>query len=451
MSETSTWSTLIGAPPALLRAGKASWKALAVWGVLAALICFLLAELLVRGLEPAQEWLLSRYLPERFMSAGRWALETIAGEQLRATLVSSAVTGSMLLVSALLFILKERASAIFETESGAAVGRQGKEAPLWQIALEELWLIVLYAALSMASFWIGYGGAPWRHMLAAGLTHALLGFTLAADYIAPAMQRHGWKYPQIVRCIWHRPGLSVVFGLLFGAPVLVAVHLFGKPLPVEVERSITIIAVTQLLCLATAIWVGTWVGARLAIAEDPKLAPGLPKAVHAATLTVVTFSAVTFGSLIHSAYQALPLLKCHYRLVPGGWEVDLAGFGAELELALEIENPTPWDAKIGPNRLELAHGGSMLLATALPEAAISAGAKQRHSITVPIELEGGLAKKGLSTLWTIKQEGLKAAAKDAIGGIGQIDEYDLTLYLETPWMDFPVYLQRSAAAKAGKR
>lgn len=451
MREGSSLSALAGAPGAVLRAGKGSWRALAIWGVLAAFICFGLAELLVRGLEPLQEWLLSRYLPARFMGAGRWAIETIAGEQLRATIVSISVTGSMLLVSVFLFVLKERASAIFEAETGAAGGRDGNEAPLWRIALEELWLVLLYAALSMASFWLGYGAPPWRHGLALALTHAVLGFTLAADYIAPAMQRHGWAYPQIVRCIWRRPSLSVAFGLLFGAPVLVAVHLFGKPLPVEVESSIAVIALTQLTCLAAAVWVGTWVGARLAIAEDPGTAPGLPLTVHAGTLGLVTFSAVTFGSLSHSAYQALPLLKCKYRLVPAAWDVDLAGFGAEVELTLEIENPTPWDAKIGPNRLELAHGGSSLLTSALPMANIRSGARERHAITVPIELEGGMATKGLSALWTLKQQGFKSAAKEAVAGIAQLKEYDLTLYLETPWMEFPIYLQRSAAAKAGER
>jgi hypothetical protein len=447
MADESTWSMLAGAPGAFLRAGKASWRALAVWGVLAGIICFVTAELLVGGLEPAQKWLLSRYLPPRFMGAGRWALETLAGEQLRATVVSISVTGSMLLVSMLLFVLKERASAVFEKETGAAEGLEDDEAPLWRIALEEVWLVVLYAALSMASFWIGYGAPAWRHGLAVGLTHAVLGFTLAADYIAPAMQRHGWSYPQIVRTLWRRPALSLIFGLLFGAPVLVAVHVFGKPLPVEIERSISIIALTQLVCLATAIWVGTWVGARLALSERRETHPGLPWSVHGAAWALVIFSAVTFGSVFRSAYQILPLLKCHYRLAPAGVDVDLAGIGAEVKLELEIENPTEWDAKIGPNRLELVHDGSNLLTTALPLAEIPAHSNHTHTVDVPIELKGGMAKKGLATLWTVRQAGWKTAAKDALGGAADIEAYDLTLYLETPWMDFPVYLQRSKASK----
>ena len=418
-----------------------------MWGLLAGIICTLSAELLVKGLEPAQEWLVSRYLPPRFMGAGRWALETVAGEQLRATVVSIAVTGSMLAVSMLLFMLKERASAVFEKETGAADGRSGEEAALWKIALEELWLVVIYAALSMASFWIGYGAPAWRQALATGLTHAVLGFTLAADYIAPAMQRHGWTYPQIVRMVWRRPALSVVFGLLFGAPVLVAVHLFGKPLPVEVERSIAVIALTQLACSSAAIWVGTWVGGRLVLHEARETHPGLPWSVHGGAWALVIFSAVTFGSLFRSAYEILPLLKCHYRLAPAGVDVDLAGLGAELQLALEIDNPTQWDAKIGPNRLELAHGGTNLLTTALPLAEIPAHTTQIHAIDLPVELKGGIAKKGLSTLWTIRQDGWKAAAKDALGGATDFQAYDLTLFLETPWMDFPVYLQRGQASR----
>lgn len=441
--EATSW--LMGLAAALRKASRAAALWLGLWGALAAGLLAAVAFVAIEGVEPLEAFLLARYVPQRAIKAAHWLITHFADAQIRTAIVTTTITGGMLLVSATLFAVKEKASAVFEHDSQITADLAWREPPLWRLALEELWLVLVYAALSALSFWIGYGGGKARMVTALALTQVVMAFTLTVDYVAPAMQRHGWRYTQILRQVVRRPLLILGFGVCFGAPAIVALQVLGQPAAHELILNLGVIVAVQLAGLMGALWVGTYAGARLCTELHQPSAPGLPITAHVATWALLLFTGASLGTVSIAAYRALPLLKCEYALVPGSWSLGLGhGAGVRLEFDLRIHNPTHWDAKLAKHRIEIRHGGDTLAEAILDPFEIDAGSTATRPAAFELDAKSGLAKKSFGTILDIKRKGWRAAGSDLLSGASQTDAYAVTLYLPTPVMDFPIYLTESA-------
>ncbi len=452
MAESSPATPFV---PQLLRSVRAAkartWAWLIAWALLAAAILAATAHIALTGVEPVEQFILERYLPERAWGTAKWLIEHFADAQIRAAIVTTTLTGGMLLVSVLLFPLKERASATFERDSQITAHMRWREPPLWRLGLEELWLLVLYGALSSLSFWIGYGGGEGRRITALVLTQLIMAFTLTVDYLAPAMQRHGWRYTQVVRQVIRRPGTVLAFGLCFGAPAILATQLLEEPAAHELTRNLVILVAVQLACLCGALWTGTIAGARICREVHQPSAAGLPITAHLATWGLMIFTALSLGSVARAAYRALPLLRCDYSLVPSSWSLGRGeGAGLRLSFELEIHNPTPWEAELEKHRIEIIHDGDHLAEAKLEPFTVPAGARERHPAAFELDAKAGLAKKGLGAALDWKRHGWRAAGKSLLEGATDTQAYAVTLYLPTPVMEFPIYLTEAAKPGAGE-
>jgi hypothetical protein len=109
-------------------------------------VLWLVGSLVVRHQGDAVELTAGYLLPESWRLAAGEIFRRFFETQRRDVLVNAIVAGSMLLVQLALFWLKEIVSSVFERESRLTTSPP-RELPLWQQALEELELLLLFLAV----------------------------------------------------------------------------------------------------------------------------------------------------------------------------------------------------------------------------------------------------------------------------------------------------------------
>ncbi|MGH2830115.1 MAG: hypothetical protein ACRDJM_06500, partial [Actinomycetota bacterium] len=335
------------------------------------------------------------------------------------------ISGSLLVVTMLLFSVKERLSASFEAGANLAGGRPMRELPLWLQAWEEIKLFLLFIAVQMAVFWIGYHPGAWRAAAAVGLSYLWLGFMFAADFVSPVMQRHEGHYSRILTTLARHPIASLGFGALFALPSIVA----GTLWPMNVVA----VFAANVVGIAWAAVAGTWLGARMLddFERTPRSGALARVAAWLAILAALGINGYRFGALVLSVHHKSQVLKCQYDVDWSSFGVDAPGLAALLDDRVEvgvhfdvrIHNPTEFAVEIERNRVELRHGGELVGTTRLSPVAIAPGQTVERRVALSVEMTPSQLRKGL--------ELLDPAAWEA------------TLYLDVaPGFEFPVYLVR---------
>jgi hypothetical protein len=350
----------------------------------------------------------ARYVfPSSWHFAAKELVERFLKAQVREVLINATVGTSMLLLSMLLFPIKERLSAAVERDARLSP-EAPRELPLWLQALEEVWLFLMFLTAQLSIFWLGYSQDPKKRTLAVALSYLLLFAHFGIDFISPSLQRHSHRYSTILKVLLKHPIRWLLFGAVFTVPTIIA----GKWSQAHPEwtfaRAVGVLFGTNVVCIALAAVAGTYVGCRLltdaAKTRRPWLLTRLVVAV--GILAALGYNLRRYGAVGLSLHHKSQILKCHYRVVPGTLHMDLprlptsldALWKSELKLILrmdlEIENPTPFDVEIEENRIVVSHAGTPVALTRITPVAIPAGQKRTPHIELPIGINAAALKRG---------------------------------------------------------
>jgi hypothetical protein len=418
------------APAAVARMGARSLAWLVIYLLLAGGVLFGITALVAQHEDGLRGLLLTYLLPTDWHGAARGLFDTFLADQARPLLRNALLGGAMLLVSMLLFPVKEALSKAFERDAGLTDAAHD-ELPLWMQGYEELKLLVVYVTGHMLLFRLAYGPDPSTRLWATWLSHGFLASTIALDFIAPVLQRHGFKYATVLRTLLRRPLAALAFGAVFAAPAIWVAQAVEPLAWTEVHKLRAVFGV-QVLLIAWAALAGTWLGSRLLAVS--RRVPPTPWVVVAlswvALLGLFGHNGYVFGRLGQSMHHKSQLLKCNYDVAWSTLSVDLPSIGSLLgptvevgvTVDLRIENPTPFDLVFEDTRLVVQHDGTPMANSVLdPFMAPAMGAAKfpLHFTLALSPLE--LARRGRALL---------------------DDKYALTLYVQiADGLEWPVYLR----------
>ncbi|MCB9555447.1 MAG: hypothetical protein H6707_05035 [Deltaproteobacteria bacterium] len=441
---------ILRAPAALLglRANALRW--LMIYLLAATLLLTVVGALIVLNQQSLRQTLLAYLLPQNWLFAGDRLIGYMFAQQSKTVLINAAASGTLVMISLLLFPIKERLSATYERENELLAGDH-HEFPLWFQGLEEVKLALLYATAFMTIFWIGYHPHPTRKLAAAVLSYAFLFFSFAVDFIAPVLQRRRLHYSRIIKCILKHPLACFGFGALFAAPsVLAGLYLKAHP---ELSLFAGILAlfsanVLGIICAAVA---GTWLGAQLypAALQTNKPHPLTRALISVFVALLLVANCYVFGSLGVALHRKSQILKCDYSVdlstlrvewpskSKGGGFLALVGKTVDTLLSgtlnlrvstmLTIKNPTEFDVELEQNRVEIHHDDQLIGTTRLSTIRVPAGQTISTALALSLQLNPRFIVKGRRLL---------------------TDRWRVTLYLRiAPNFDFPIYLVKPGSAE----
>lgn len=426
-----------------------TWTRAIVYALAIATVFGLVGWYLVTHKEALRASILAFFLPDDLMFVGDALIEKFLQPQHIAVLVNAIVTGSVVLVSLLTFPLKEWLSASYERDTQVTGGKTPHAPPLWEQALEELKLLLFYAAMTLTVLRIGQTPDPAFKIAALVLSNLVLAVTVAIDFASPTLARHGIRYADIVRVLASRPIRSLGFGAVFAAPPVITGLVIVK-LKMDPTTGFLALAGVQILTIVLAVLVGTVVGGTL-LGKAEKAQPvggGLKLAGWALTLGLLAYNGLFFGAAGKALYHVSPVLKCDWSLQADSFDIDTPSlFDPKLSLrfGVLIKNPTERTAKIGDNRIEVFYEKTLIASTKLPPFEVAAGGEATQPIHVEIKPEGGLLGAALDGVGKMKDQGIWNTLK----GAADPDKYAVRLALPTPSGDF--HLALYAPKKAPKK
>ncbi len=380
------------------------------------------------------------FLPEDWVFVGEYLFERFIDGQSIVVLVNAAVSGAVVGVSALTFLLKEKISLSYEKDTDCAVDYVHREPPLWVQGYEEIKLVIFYIAMTLLVLRLGVSSEDWHKQFATIGSYLVLATTMVMDFTSPILMRHGARYVDVARAALRSPVRSLFFGLFFGG-IPVAIGRFAVMAEMEPTLAFGLSAVVHLVMLAGAILVGTLLGAGwipLLTRLKPVQAP-IHLSAWLGIIGCLTWNLIFFGSIAQAAYHVSPVLKCEWTPIPDSFKLQPPSLGNPefgLALDLRIVNPTKRSAKVGENRIELRHDGALLATTRIPEFEVSPGEMTEQQFRLALRPEGGLVRKAVRGLFDAGRDGVWTTLKSAVDA----NAYSLTLLLPTPAGDFPVKL-----------
>jgi len=417
------WKALYS-PAAVAKLPARSWGWLALYLALAAAVLGGFGWLVVAHAGALRGAAVRYLFPESWHFAAGYVVDRFLDAQQLAILMNAIIAGSLLLVTVLLFYVKEMLSASFE-QGANLTGKPMRELPLWLQAWEEIKLFLLFLGVQGSIFWIDYYPGDWRAAVALIASYGFLFFMFAVDFLSPVMQRHEGHYSRILKTILRHPVAALVFGAMFAAPSIVAGYLW--------PMNVIAVFAANVVGIAWAAVAGTWLGARMLDDFEGTTRSGMPMRVLAwvALLAMLCWNGYRFGALVLSVHHKSQLLKCEYSVDLGSFGVDTPSFTALLDDRVEvglhfevsIHNPTKHKVQIENNRLELIHAGEPMGTSRLSPVTVEAGATVDHRVEISLEVTPSRLGKGLDLL--------------------DPDDWEISLYLEVaPGFEFPIYLLR---------
>ena len=383
----------LAAPSCIARLPARTYLWLGIYVVLAGGLLALVGHELVKHKDDLRQLVMDYLLPESWHFAGGLLIDRFLASQELSVLVNAAVGGSLLLVSLLLFPIKEAVSASYETRANLT-GQPIEELPLWLQGWEEVKLVLLYLAAQGLIFWIGY--YPGNEILSVVLSYGFLFFSFAIDFLSPVFQRHQGRYSRIIKTLLRHPASSLLFGAMFALPAVIAGHLFtpGEGATADSVRNV-VIALFSVNVVSIA-WAAV-AGTKLASGMMPSFARTSPSSTPVkalawvALLGALTYNTYTFGSLGRALHHKSQILKCEYDVAWTSFGLDMPSLGGllsdEVEVGVhfevEIKNPTEFDVVVEDNHLDITHEGTPVAVTKLSPMTIPSG----HTVTQRIEFD----------------------------------------------------------------
>jgi len=360
----------------------------------------LISILIISNEDTFKIWFLNYIFPKSWQLPIEIVIKFLLKSITRDILINGIVTFTFMIVSILLFPIKEKLSATYEVEN-ELIDDPIKELPLFMQGLEEVKLLLVYLTAQMMIFWIGYQSAWMLKKLALVLSYVFLFTTFSTDFIAPVLQRHGRYYSQIVKTLLKNPLLTLFFGALLAVPSLVVTHLIVDVWDWKLAYAVIGIFSFSIIFIVLSVLAGTRMGALIFNQTDLIKRPnkayqliGWP-----ALLLLFSLNCVVFARLGASFHHKSQFLKLKYTYVHNSF--DLASFnlrsifqgklGGSIKFIIEIENPTEFNFEIEKNRLTLEHNNNIIASSSISPMVI----KSKSVKLVPIEVE---SKMNLSSL-----------------------------------------------------
>lgn len=425
-------ATLITAPFSFLKLRLRGLIYLLIYSLLAGAILALVAGLIISHQDDIKQLIFNYLFPESWHTTMDMLYQRFIAAQSRTVLINAIVTGAILLVTMLLFPLKEKVSAVYESD-GKLTPHEIKEFPLWLQGLEEFKLLILYLAVQLSIIWLGYPPSPARRYSAIILSYLYLFGSFSIDFIGPIFQRHQIRYSRLTKVLALHPIILFGLGAILTLPVIIAGRYVATHANLTLNHAIYILFSASLLSIIWGVIAGTWVGAKLLDhAERIKRPHAMTKLiVSAVVLSILAVNLWLFVTIGQSLHHKSQILKCNYSIKmdsfkftwPKWSELRHAEVSVGVAFDLEIENPTPFLVDIEKNRLEVKHQESLVAQTALAPMKVSAKSTAIQRLNLKIKLHTKVILKGRALLK---------------------DKWTITLYLElSDGFEFPIYLKHN--------
>ncbi len=419
-----TRSVFVETPAAPWRLSSAARRlALAYMGCAALIVGVVGTVLLIVG-PSVRDALLAEILPPSMHDVGYIVVTTALRTQTFELLANAMVTGSLLVVSLALFPLKEKLSRRVERDHQLDGGRAYQDHPLWFQGLEELKLLLLYVAVFIFLFWLGYDHSPVRKTVAVILSFLFTWFTWAVDFAAPTPQRHRLTYSQVIKAVLRRPLASLGFGALVSAPVVITTHAMSKAKGVDPAVIVAVVFGLNVLAMTWAAIAGTWLGARLIpVAEEQQRSHVITRClVWLLIVGTIAVGAIIAASVADSLRDKTHVLKCDYdvdwstvrvsRPALGGLLAGQVDVG--LSFDLDINNPTDRDVVLEDSRIALGDSRLQLAEARLQPIRVPAGATSKEHVDLRVSVDAKVLLDGFElnperwriTLWVTLDNGL---------------------------------------------
>lgn len=363
-------------------------------------------------------------------------IEHYLAGQTKAVLVNATVSGTLVLISLLLFPLKEKVSRTFECEA-SLTERQPAEFPLWFQGFEELKMVLVYVVAQGTIIMVGYHPHPARRSIAALLSFGYLFATFTLDFVSPLLQRHRMRYSRIAKWMALHPIVLWGFGGLVALPALAGNLYLAKHKAVAFDDAILIGFAANLVSIVVAIVAGTALASKVL---DPLQQSDRPGTVARTIGWLVVLSALmangyVYGNVALSVHHKSQILKCKYALVPGTFSVQRPSWrqvfrgkvGIGVTFDLEITNPTDVDVVLESSRLELRHENALVTTSRIAPLSVAAKGRQRQRVKLALSVSPLVLRKWKTLL---------------------DDRWSLTLYVQlTDSLELPIYLRHPFGAK----
>lgn len=432
-----------------------TWTRALLYALAIATVFGLVGWYLVTNKDALRASILAFFLPDDLMFVGDALIEKFLQPQHVAVLVNALVTGSVVLVSMLTFPLKEWLSHSYERDTQVTGGKAAHPPPLWEQALEEIKLLLFYAAMTLLVLRIGQTPDPTFKIISLVLSNLVLAITVAIDFGSPTLARHGIRYADIVRVLASRPLRSLAFGAFFAAPPVITGLVIVK-LKMDPTVGFLLLAGVQTVTIVLAVLVGTIVGGTLLekAEQAQPVGGGFRLTGWVLTIGLLIVNGLFFGAAGKALYHVSPILKCDWSLEADSFDIDTPSlFDPKLSLrfGVLIANPTDRTAKIGDNRIEVLHDKTLIASTQLPHFEVPAHGSAKQPIHIEVKPGGGLLGAALDGVGKMKDKGVWDTLKGAVDP----DKYSVRLVLPTPSGDFHVGLydpkkkKKQADAKKG--
>jgi hypothetical protein len=393
-----------------------------LWGV---------AALILQHQGDAVELAAAYLFPESWRFAAREVVRRFFAAQSRDVLVNATIGASLIVVQLALFWLKELVSAAFEREARLTT-TPPRELPLWQQAIEELELVVLFLAAQTSLVWLGYPPDPTRRTLAAALSYLFLFASFGIDFLSPLLQRHGLRYSTLLKTlVFGRPLTLLAFGAVFSLPAVGVARLAAAHPEWPLATRMALVFGTSLVAVVWGTLAGTSLAARFL--DDAKRTKP-PWAI-----TRILFQAIVVGALAWNSYRlGAVALSLHHKsqILKLTYGVSWTSFGLDrpkltdllgdrlsvgVHFDLTIENPTAFVVEIEENRLEARHRGVLVASSRLSPVRIGPGQKLDTRVRLPLEVTPSALTAGTALL--------------------ERKDWALTLFVEVgPGFELPIYL-----------
>lgn len=386
-------------------------------------------------------------LPDDWVDPADWLVRGWL-EKHRPALVNLLVTTVAVLVPMLTFPLKEWASARFEAHvrRGDADWQVPRSPSLAIQAWEEILLLIVFATLALGALRLSL--TPGWERVGFWLTHGVLTFTYAVDFIGPTLARHHISPSDTYRALFLRfPFRALVFGaLLSGPPMLVA-----RALPaLDPDTGFALLAGVNTLCTAIAVAAGTALGTRMVEPARGMRPSWLKAPVWGALLVGLGLNLAFFGGALRTALEVSPVLRCEWETDLTTLDFDLPGLSEptlRIRFEVDVVNPTRRRARIGDNHVDLRHRGESLAETRLPPFDVPPGASVRQTIELAFTPRQALMKRGVGLVEHALEDGVWAALRGAASGAIDPQAYEVTLTVPLPTGELRVPLYQGAPGK----
>jgi len=380
----------------LIRLKSIQWAM--IYCMAAVAIFGLFSWLMLANQQTIKESLLSYFFPQSWHEISEKLANFLFESQAKTVISNLILSGSLVMASIFLFPIKEKYSAIFEKEARFNNG-ETDEFPLIYQAWEEAKLFLLYLTAQSVILWFGYYPYQWSHWLSISLSYLFLFFTFGLDFISPTLQRHRTQYTVIIKLMFRKPLVPLLFGLLFSLPaILLSRVVFSYQQLTLIEIS-SILFLTNVIFLTLAVPAGTYVASRMFSSIDEMLPPRKRSVIWGySIMSILLVLGLTLHSrLIMSLHHKSQLLKAEYSLDWSSIEYEVPSFSelaegqafSQLSFDMVVDNPTEFDIEIETSQLFIEQKQTVIATIDLTGFELPAGESRR--ITMKLDSNSDLS------------------------------------------------------------